>query len=117
MPSDCEDVGEVAAKVLAEDTHANATYELVGHDFLSPSDMVAIFNKATGKKAAATYVPVERLIEALGITDSYCVETFIRLADTYSRYGIAGNPNVCEWLLGRKPTSFEQYVQRELERF
>ena len=113
---DCEDVGEVAAKVLSEAGHNNATYELVNHDFLSPEDMVEIFNKVTGKKARAEYIPVEKVIEMFNITDSYTVETFIRLADTYGRYGIAGNPNVCEWLLGRKPTSFEEYVKREFSR-
>lgn len=113
---DCEDVGEIAAKILSEEGHRNATYELVGHDFLSPNDLVAIVNRVTGKDAVAKYVPVEEVVAMLGITDSYAVETFIQLADTYSRYGIAGNPNVCQWLLGRRPTSFEEYVRREVER-
>ena len=113
---DCEDVGEVAAKILAESTHANATYELVGPDFLSPNDLVAIVNQEAGVNAKARHILIEELIRTLGITDSYAIETFIQLADTYSRYGIAGNQNVCQWLLGRRPTSFAEYVRRELER-
>ncbi|MBD5083795.1 MAG: hypothetical protein HDT33_01680, partial [Clostridiales bacterium] len=49
-------------------------------------------------------------------TDSYGMEAWRALADTYSRYGIAGNANVLTWLLGREPTSFEEGVRRELDR-
>jgi hypothetical protein len=38
----------------------------------------------------------------------------VRLFDHYGRYGITGNPNVLTWLLGRPPTSFDEYVQRSL---
>jgi len=37
-----------------------------------------------------------------------------RLFDHYGRYGISGNSNVLSWLLGRRPTSFDQYVRRSL---
>ena len=113
---DCEEVGEVTAKILSEDIHANATYELCGPDFLSPMDMVEIFNRVSGRQAAANKIDVEDFLEMIGNQDSYRAETFRCLADTYGRYGIAGNPNVLRWLLGREPTTFEQYVRRELER-
>ncbi|MDL2294808.1 NmrA family NAD(P)-binding protein [Ruminococcaceae bacterium OttesenSCG-928-D13] len=114
---DACDVGEVAAKVLTEDGHQNATYELVGPDFLSPQDMVGIFNEITGRNASANLIPVEAMFEFFGNSkyDSYFRETFYRLSDTYGRYGIAGNPNVLTWLLGRKPTTFKDYVLRELK--
>ncbi len=31
----------------------------------------------------------------------------------YSAHDFVGNSNVLTWLLGRTPTSFEQFVQRE----
>ena len=28
----------------------------------------------------------------------------------YNRHGLRGNPNVLAWLLGRRPTSFDEFV-------
>ncbi|MHC5217795.1 NmrA family NAD(P)-binding protein [Enterococcus sp. LJL128] len=112
---DAADVGAVAAKILTEADHQNATYELVGDDFLSPVDMVEVFNRITGKEAVCDQVPVQQIINYFETAkyDSYFVKTFEQLAKTYSEYGIAGNSHVLTWLLGRKPTSFEEYVLRE----
>lgn len=49
------------------------------------------------------------------IKDSHFQEAIRSLSYTYSKYGLAGNPNVLTWLLGRKPYSFEDYIQNELE--
>ncbi|MGG5317227.1 SDR family oxidoreductase [Enterococcus sp. AZ072] len=114
---DIVDVAEVAAKVLSEPGHANATYELVGTDFLSPNDMVEKFNQLTGRSADCQQVPVETIVNYFSTAkyDSYFVKTFQELAKTYSDYGIAGNANVLSWLLGRQPTTFDEYIQREIE--
>ncbi len=31
----------------------------------------------------------------------------------YSSHDFVGNPNVLTWLLGRPPTTFEEYVRRQ----
>jgi len=46
--------------------------------------------------------------------DDWRSDAMVRLFDHYGRYGITGNPNVLGWLLGRPPTSFEEYVRRSL---
>lgn len=112
---DTKDVGEVCAKVLTEDGHQNATYELVNADFLSPVDLVEIFNKVTGHHAVANQMDVEKMLEMGPIKDSHFQEAIRSLSYTYSKYGLAGNPNVLTWLLGRKPYSFEDYIRDELE--
>ncbi|MFR3684025.1 MAG: NmrA family NAD(P)-binding protein [Enterococcus sp.] len=114
---DVNDVAEVATKVLTEDGHQNATYELVCHDFLSPVDMIEKFNQITGRDAVCNQVPVETIIPYFGNAkyDSYFVQTFKNLAETYGEYGIAGNANVLTWLLEREPTTFDEYIKRELE--
>lgn len=114
---DAADVGEVAAKILSEEGHQNATYELVGSDFLSPDDMVQLFNKITKRTAKCEQIPVEQIIDYFEIAkhDSYFVKTFQCLSQTYGDYGIAGNSNVLSWLLERKPTNFEEYIRRECE--
>jgi hypothetical protein len=43
-------------------------------------------------------------------------EIMLSISAYYSKHSFIGNPNVLEWLLGRRPTSFEQFVRRELSR-
>ncbi|HEV2637651.1 MAG TPA: hypothetical protein VGX23_21035 [Actinocrinis sp.] len=33
----------------------------------------------------------------------------------YSSHDFVGNPNILAWLLGRAPTTFKQFAQRELD--
>lgn len=109
------DVGEVAAKVLTEPGHENATYELCGRDFLSAAESVEIFTKVTGKDVKLVQIDIEELIQRNGITDSYSKEAFRALAYTYGNFGFQGNANVLTWLLGREPKSFEDFVRSEVE--
>jgi len=113
---DCSDVGRVCAKILTEENHRNATYELCGNDYLSPVELVNIFNDVTGSSAKAEEIDVEELCDIAHITDSYGRECMRALSYTYGTYGIAGNGNVLEWLLGRKPTTFREFVECELMR-
>ncbi len=116
---DAEDVGEVAAKVLTEDGHQNATYELVGDTYLSTNELMDVYNKVTGKNAIAVYeTDPKKAMKAFSRDDwdAYPGQAFLHLAETYSKYGIAGNSNVLTWLLGRKPTSFEDWIRRELDK-
>ena len=46
--------------------------------------------------------------------DDYRLDAMFRLFDHYGRYGISGNSNALSWLLGRGPTSFDEYVRRSL---
>ncbi|WP_137596985.1 SDR family oxidoreductase [Paucilactobacillus kaifaensis] len=107
---DSDDVGEVLAKVLADPAHHNrATYELVGPDFLSPSELALQYNEVTGENAVAKEVNLEEFLDAAGFMNVYSRDAVIHLAHTYSKWGLAG-----KWLLGRKPTTFKQYVAEKV---
>lgn len=113
---DSDDVGEVAGKILAEPDHHNrATYELVGSDFLSPSELVDQYNELTGEHAVAKEVDnIDDFMDKVGFLNVYSREAVTHLARTYSQWGLAGNPNVLTWLLGRQPTTFRQYLQQKI---
>ncbi|MCC8141043.1 MAG: NmrA family NAD(P)-binding protein [Lachnospiraceae bacterium] len=116
---DAEDVGAVAARVLTEPGHQNATYELVGDEFLSSSEMVDLFNRYTGKNVSIIYeTDPEETMKMFSITDweGYSADMFRHLADTYTKYGLAGNSHVLTWLLGRAPRTFEDFVKREMDK-
>lgn len=112
---DPADVAEVLAKVVADPEKYNkADYELVGTGRISNQECVDMFNEVTGKHAKAVYVPIEKFLDMMHINDIVSRNGLIHLANTYTKWGLDGNTSVLEWLLGRKPTTFKQYLKREL---
>jgi uncharacterized protein YbjT (DUF2867 family) len=121
---DLEDVTEVAALVVMDPKHHYATYELCGDDYVNAHQLAASIGAISGRSVTAEHVPLAHAFAAgaaSGIAgsppseeDDWRRDAMGRLFDHYGRYGITGNPNVLGWLLGRSPTSFEDYVRRSL---
>lgn len=114
---DMADLAEAAAKVAVERGHTYATYDIASDEHLSSADICEQISAAVGKPVAAREVTVAQFIEMLTPFRSFNnheVEMFWRLFGYYARRGIFGNSNVLRWLLGRPPTSFKAYVEREM---
>ncbi|HLI02464.1 MAG TPA: NmrA family NAD(P)-binding protein [Acidimicrobiales bacterium] len=112
---DLVDVGEVAASVLSDPGgHRFATYELCGVDTLTGWQVAAAVGEAAGRPVAAERIPADAVLESMGHVPQYTRDGLRRLFAHYDVYGLTGNPNVLRWLLGREPTSFAEYVRREL---
>jgi uncharacterized protein YbjT (DUF2867 family) len=113
---DMQDVAEVAGKVLTEAGHERATYELCGSDTLSGFDIARIIGEESGTRIETKSIPLQEFISHVPVKMSdYTVHGIERLFTYYNRHGLTGNPNVLAWLLGRKPTTFAEYVRRELK--
>ena len=113
---DLADVAAVAARVLAEAGHDGATYALCGHELLSQTDIAEIMSAVLGRKVRGEVVGIEswsRQARAAGLHD-YAVNTLVAMFQYYEQHGLPGNPQVLRWLLGRSPTSFEQFIRRTL---
>ena len=111
---DLEDVAAAAALVLTEAGHEGATYELVGAEALTQTDVAAILSHGLGRRVRAQALPLdvwEEGARAAGL-DDYQVRTLVRMFCYYEDYGFWGNPNVLRWLLGRSPTTFATFVER-----
>lgn len=111
---DLEDVAAVAARVLTERGHEGATYELAGPEILNQDDLARAMGEALGRQVAPEVVPAEdwaRAARAAGLSD-YQVDTLQAMHRYYEWGGFWGNPHVLEWLLGRRPTTFAQFMQR-----
>ena len=130
-----DDYAQVAAKVILEGRkHHGATYELSSGDCLTAYEIAERFAKVTGRPVRAEEVsPDEFMVkyrkhhavqakldagEAVTAADfPYEFEVFRAIGACYSQYDFVGNPNVMTWLLGREPTSVEQYLRKEYARF
>jgi len=111
---DLEDVARAAAIVLTEPGHAGATYELCGRAILSPTDIAEIYTRFLGRPVRAEVI--SRDTWAAGAREAglgdYEIETLVAMFVYYERYGLVGNPNVLEWILGRPATGFEAFLGR-----
>jgi uncharacterized protein YbjT (DUF2867 family) len=117
---DIADVAEVAAKVVTEEGHRWATYELAASEHLSTRDIGAIIGAVSGVNINVGRLNVDEVIEWFGkgkdrdAFDDRSANALYRLFAYYDRYGITGNGNVLRWLLGRPATTFAAYCARQL---
>lgn len=111
---DLSDIAEVAVKVLTEDGHANATYELAGTPPLSPAVVAEAFAAALGRevRAEAESVKAWQARARIDGMDEHAVTTLTKMFVSYAGDGLKGNPNVLRWLLGREPGTLAQFAAK-----
>jgi len=120
---DISDITQVAATVLTHSNqHAGATYELVAPGRYTAHDLANIASGVLGRDIRVEQIdPDVFLKQRHGGADISQFPYEARLARAistrYSDHDFIGNPNVLTWLLGREPTTWEQFVQREFEAF
>ena len=113
---DLEDVAEVAANVLTGPGHEGATYELCSGDALTADDIAKALSGLLGRRVRAEVMSAEDWeagARETGLGD-YPIETLLAMFAYYDRHGLTGSPNVLSWLLGRSPTGFKAFLEREL---
>lgn len=117
---DLHDLTDVAAKVLTEGAkHYHANYELIGPDKLTAPEIARILTRVLGREVPLKqWTPagrVDHMFKPRDPTDPFqkhTLEVLESINAWYSHHDFVGNSNILEWLLGRKPTSFEQFVRR-----
>ena len=115
---DVGDIADAAATVLADPAaHGGATYELVGPGRYTAREMGDAIARVLGKPIRVEEVDSETYFKGLfGDADlstmPHEASVARSLAQRYSSDDFIGNPNVLTWLLGRAPTTFEQFVAR-----
>ncbi|RYG37463.1 MAG: hypothetical protein EON93_03580 [Burkholderiales bacterium] len=116
---DLEDLTDVAVKVLVEGSaHYFANYELAGPDKLTPHGMGQILSRVMGREIGVVPRSPEDLIDALwpsrdASEDFEHQAAIVRsIAAWYAKYDFVGNPRTLEWLLGRRPTTFEEFATK-----
>jgi len=114
---DLEDVAEAAAIVLTNPTHAGAIYELAGPEILTPNKMAEILSRHLNRAVHAAQVSLDlwrQRAQAAGL-GGYQLETLEKMFVYYDHNGLWGNPLTLKTLLGRRPTSFSEYVKRTIQ--
>jgi uncharacterized protein YbjT (DUF2867 family) len=120
---DVDDVAAAAARVLLEGAaHYGATYELSAPGCFTAYDIGEIIARTCGKPITVLEVsPIERMknhFKGLVPDDDmqYRLRVFTALREWYSTHDFVGNPNVLTMLLGRRPTTLEEFIRAEYQK-
>ena len=111
---DLDDVAEAAALVLTQNGHGGATYELVGTEPLSQTDVAAAIGAALKRAVRAEAESVaawEARARGAGLGE-YERATLAAMFRYYAAHGLIGNANTIRWLLGRAPASLAAFLER-----
>lgn len=117
---DIGDLAEVAAMVLIDGPrHYGATYELVAPGRFTAHEIAAVISSVVGAEITTEKIDPDmftrqRLGEAALREFPYQARAARAISRRYSSHDFVGNPNVLRWLLGREPTTFEQFISREV---
>lgn len=119
------DLAEAAAIVIQErEKHYFALYPILSTMPMARTKLIEIIGKAIGKpipiKQQSLEEGVEFILQVLFAgkeVDPRALDIAERLMWYYNRRGILGNPTVAEWLLGRKTTTCEEWVDMQVEAF
>jgi NAD(P)H dehydrogenase (quinone) len=109
---DLDDVAEVAARVLTQDGHVGATYELAGTAPMSQTEVAAAIGAALGRAIRVEAEPVEAWearVGAAGMGDHERI-TLAAMFRYYARHGLVENPNTLRSLLGRAPHDLAHFL-------
>ena len=114
---DIGDIAEVAASVLGDlDRHVGATYELASPGRYTAFELADIIAGVVGEPITAGEIDVDtfagRMFGDIEPSEKdYRLRAMHAISARYSSNDFVGNPNVLTWLLGRTPTTWEQFVR------
>ena len=112
---DADDIADVAVKVLTDDSYNGQTITVTGPEKLTFEQVITEIGQGANRKIQFQAISLEEYsagMKAAGIPDDY-IWLF-----TYLFKEVLGNPdnqevsNDVERVLGRKATSFKQYVEK-----
>jgi NAD(P)H dehydrogenase (quinone) len=108
---DLHDVAEVAARVLTEQGHERATYELAGPELATVRGLASVASDTLGRSVVA--VETDRAAWCTGpgadLSDSARGDLLAMFA-AYDKRGLVGNATVLTILLGRPPRTWRDLL-------
>ena len=116
---DLRDIAAVAVKTLIEDGHQGKAYTLTGPEALSNARVAEILSEDTGREIHYVDLPAEQFKQALtgaGLPE-WSANALVDLQQFYRRGSASAVTRDVEQLLGRKPTSFEQFSRDYAQAF
>lgn len=113
------DIGEVSVKIFSSPETLFGTFELAGTMPLSQIEVAEALSLASGTSIRAVEVDRNTWYQnALqqGMSE-YTRNTLLAMFEYYDQYGLTASPETLKFLLGRQPTSLDEFLRNELDDF
>ena len=113
-PVDLQDVAEAATKILLE--HKSGSYVLAGPETLSSHQMAESMGAALGRQVVARAEPLAQWRENAqkSALPGYALDALTAMFQYYDKHGLSSHGDDLKRLLGRKPTTFLEFIERSM---
>jgi uncharacterized protein YbjT (DUF2867 family) len=116
---DTRDVSKIAVKCLTQSGHEGKRYELTGGESLSNSEIAKIFSEVLGR--TINYVDIPEAAAIDGMSKAGMPAWLVKMLTELNAVGKAGylaqvSPDT-EKLLGKRPTTFKDFVRDHISVF
>jgi NAD(P)H dehydrogenase (quinone) len=111
---DLDNIASAALRIFTDQKLWGGTYELVGTYPLAQDELTREIEHKIGRPVRFEELPHsewERTVRRQGMSE-YSIQTLLKMFEYYDHYGMWGSPHVLTGLLGRTPTSLEEFISR-----
>ena len=114
---DVGDFGICVAVIALDKRFQYATLELCGPQNLSASEMLSTIENVVGQEIKLKYLTDDEIRRAMSERNApeYSIETLLKMFHHYNNGNFCGSPFVTTALLKRAPTTFVEFLKRELK--
>ncbi|MDE5826153.1 MAG: NmrA family NAD(P)-binding protein [Duncaniella sp.] len=114
---DVGDFGNCVAAIALNERFQYATLELCGPQNLSASEMLSTIENVVGQEIKLKYLTDDEIRRAMSERNApeYSIETLLKMFQHYNNGDFCGSPFVTTALLKRAPTTFAEFLKRELK--
>ena len=114
---DVKDLGDCVAAIASGTMFNYATVELCGPQNLSASDMLSTIENQMGQEIKLKYLTDYELRRSMSERNApeYSIETLLKMFHHYNNGDFCGSPFVTTAILKRAPTTFAEFLKRDLK--
>lgn len=114
---DVDDFGECVAEISSNSKYLFSTLELCGPANLTGSQMLSEMEKVLRHSVELKYISDEEIRKSMSqrnVSD-YTIETLLKMFHHYNNGDFCGSAFITTSILKREPTSFNEFLKRELQ--
>ena len=114
---DVGDFGNCVAAIALSERFQYATLELCGPQNLSASEMLSTIENIVGQEIKLKYLTDDEIRRAMSERNApeYSIETLLKMFHHYNNGDFCGSPFVTTAILKRTPTTFVEFLKRDLK--
>ncbi|MDE7351238.1 MAG: NmrA family NAD(P)-binding protein [Muribaculaceae bacterium] len=114
---DVGDFGDCVSEIALDTKYQYATLELCGPQNLSASEMLSAMESVINQEIKLKYISDDEIRKSMSERNApeYSIETLLKMFRHYNGGDFCGSPFVTTAILKRTPTTFAEFLNRELK--